>query len=345
MRRRLTWIVLVVAAVTGPACSSSPATLPVPDATVAGAAESEAPTSVAAAPAATTETPRQSEGLKLLAHRGVHQTFSREGIDDRTCTATRIDTVEHSYIENTLPSMEAAFAAGAAVVELDIAPTKDGVLAVFHDWEVDCRTNGGGEIRALTWGEASQLDIGYGYTSDGATFPLRGQGEGMMPRLEEVFAAFPEGQFLINFKSNDIAEAVLFHEVVEAVNANDQVWAVYGAAGAVDAYAGFTGARGFSEESITACLGDYLSAADAALEIASCRDTVVIVPVDLAPALAGWPEGFMQSMERHDTEVIISGPGVASLTGIDNRADLALVPPDIDAFVWTDRIADLAPGS
>ncbi|MDF2787794.1 MAG: glycerophosphodiester phosphodiesterase, partial [Neobacillus sp.] len=49
----------------------------------------------------------------LLAHRGLGQTFSMEGIQGDTCTAERIFKPEHPYIENTIPSMEAAFENGA----------------------------------------------------------------------------------------------------------------------------------------------------------------------------------------------------------------------------------------
>lgn len=277
------------------------------------------------------------EGLKLLAHRGVHQTFSPDGVDDQTCTATRIDPLVHNHIENTLPSIEAAFDAGASVVEIDIAPTSDGVLAVFHDWEVDCRTDGTGEIRSLTWDELSMLDIGYGYTSDGETYPLRGLGQGLMPRLEEVFAEFPDGRFLINFKSNDRTEATLLQEVVERADAVDQVWAVYGAPLAVNAYVEATATRGFSEASITLCLGDYLRAGESDDLLATCEDTVVAVPVDIGPVLPGWPEAFVETMARHGTDVIVSGP---DRTGIDTEADLELLP-QIDIYVWTNQITTL----
>ena len=50
---------------------------------------------------------------RVLAHRGVHQTFSAVGIDAHTCTAARIDPPTHDLLENTLPSMQAAFEAGA----------------------------------------------------------------------------------------------------------------------------------------------------------------------------------------------------------------------------------------
>ncbi|HDR7690636.1 TPA: glycerophosphodiester phosphodiesterase, partial [Bacillus toyonensis] len=44
----------------------------------------------------------------LLAHRGLSQTFSMEGIEGDTCTAESIHKPEHPYLENTIPSMEAA---------------------------------------------------------------------------------------------------------------------------------------------------------------------------------------------------------------------------------------------
>jgi len=60
--------------------------------------------------------------VKLIAHRGVHQTFNRDGIESDTCTAERIYQPTHDFIENTIPSMRAAFEAGADVVELDVHP-------------------------------------------------------------------------------------------------------------------------------------------------------------------------------------------------------------------------------
>ncbi len=146
----------------------------------------------------------------LIAHRKTAQTFPMEGITNDTCTAERIYEPEHPYLENTLPSMKEAFGAGAHVVELDIHPTTDGQFVVFHDWTLDCRTDGKGVTREHTLAELKKLDIGYGYTADGGkTFPFRGKGIGMMPTLDEVFAEFPHHPFLINIKSDDPDEGVL----------------------------------------------------------------------------------------------------------------------------------------
>jgi len=143
----------------------------------------------------------------LLAHRGVAQTFPMEGITGDTCTAEKIFKPQHTYIENTIPSMEAAFKAGADIVELDVQPTVDGEFAVFHDWTLDCRTNGTGVTREHTMEELKLLDIGYGYTADsGKTYPLRGKGAGLMPTLNEVLEHFPEQSLLIHIKSNDPLE-------------------------------------------------------------------------------------------------------------------------------------------
>ena len=77
-------------------------------------------------------------------------------------TALRIYPPTHTYIENTISSMQAAFDAGAQIVEIDIHPTIDGQFAVFHDWMLDCRTNGKGRTRDFAMADLKKLDLGYG---------------------------------------------------------------------------------------------------------------------------------------------------------------------------------------
>jgi glycerophosphoryl diester phosphodiesterase len=71
--------------------------------------------------------------LGLIAHRGVHQTFDNAGLGNDGRSASGIDPPSHDLLENTLASMQAAFAAGADIVEFDVHPTTDGQFAVFHD--------------------------------------------------------------------------------------------------------------------------------------------------------------------------------------------------------------------
>jgi len=145
--------------------------------------------------------PARPAEFEIIAHQGLHQNYFMENMTDETCTATRIYPPTHHFIGNTIPAIGEAFRDGATIVELDIHPTVDGHMVVFHDWGLDCRTDGHGVTHDHTLAELKKLDIGYGYTADGGkTYPLRGLGVGMMPTLEEVLTAFPDKKLLIHQK-------------------------------------------------------------------------------------------------------------------------------------------------
>lgn len=285
---------------------------------------------------------------RLLAHRGVHQPFSREGLGRDTCTAAQALPVDHGLLENTIPSMNAAFAAGAGVVELDVHPTTDGRLAVFHDWTVDCRTDGTGAVRSFSMAELRSLDIAHGYTHDGGqSFPLRGTGRGMLPSLEEVFDALPAGRFLVNIKSRDTTEVDRLHALLERrPELADRVWGIYGDDVPVERAAALWPALPrFSKSTVKACAVDYLLAGWTGRVPDSCHDTVVALPADLAWLAWGWPHRFTARMRGAGTEVILMGPragGVGS-TGIDTLDQLGDVPEGFDGWVWTNRVERIGP--
>ena len=54
----------------------------------------------------------------LLAHRGIAQRFDERDLKNDTCTAARMLPPTHEYLENTIDSMRAGFAAGADIGEL-----------------------------------------------------------------------------------------------------------------------------------------------------------------------------------------------------------------------------------
>lgn len=285
---------------------------------------------------------------RLLAHRGVHQPISREGLGRDTCTAAQALPVDHGLLENTLPSMEAAFAAGAGVVELDVHPTTDGQLAVFHDWTVDCRTDGTGTVRSFSMDELRRLDIAHGYTHDGGqSFPLRGTGRGLMPSLEQVFDALPAGRFLVNIKSRDTTEIDLLHALLERrPELSDRVWGIYGDDVAVArAAALWPTLPRFSKSTVKACAVDYLLTGWTGRVPDSCRDTVVALPTDLAWLAWGWPHRFTARMRGAGTEVILMGPrtGGGGSTGIDALDQLDEVPEGFDGWVWTNRVERIGP--
>lgn len=198
---------------------------------------------------------RPTQKSTLLAHRGVAQRFDTAGLAADTCTAARMVPSGHRFIENTIASMRAAFDAGADIVELDVQPTTDGQFAVFHDWTLDCRTDGKGRTRDHDMASLRKLDVGHGYTADGGkTFPLRGAGAGLMPD--------------------------------------------------------------------------------------SCNGTMVLVPINIAPWLWGWPDRLLDRFARVGTQVFVVGPfgGEGFSTGLNTPEDLIGLPQAYRGGIWTDEI-------
>jgi glycerophosphoryl diester phosphodiesterase len=64
------------------------------------------------------------------------------------------------YPENTLAAFEAAIAAGAAMVELDVMLSRDRKLVVIHDAALERTTNGHGAVADSTLAELKRLDAG-----------------------------------------------------------------------------------------------------------------------------------------------------------------------------------------
>jgi glycerophosphoryl diester phosphodiesterase len=288
-----------------------------------------------------------SHDLRFIAHRGAHQTFHREGLTGETCTASRIHVPTHDFIENTLPAMRAAFDAGAEIVELDVHPTTDGKLAVFHDWALDCRTEGKGRTRDHDMAYLKTLDVGYGYTADdGKSYPLRGKGLGLMPTLDEVLVAFPDKKFIVNFKSNEVREG----DMLAALLRENPAWrkAVWGAYGGdpptLAAKAHLPELHIWTRTGLKSCMIQYIALGWTGYVPTPCRDTQVMVPSNIAPWLWGWPNRFQQRIAGAGSEIILLGAygaGDPGTSGIDDAKGLASVPSGFGGRVWTNRIESI----
>jgi glycerophosphoryl diester phosphodiesterase len=284
----------------------------------------------------------------LLAHRGLHQTFSHVGLTGDACTAERIHPPEHGYLENTLASMEAAFRLGADVVEFDIHPTTDGHFAVFHDWTLDCRTDGRGATRERTLAELKALDIGYGYTADGGrTFPFRGKGVGLMPSLDEVLVAFPDRRFLIDIKSNEPSDGEKLAERLARLPPQHlSLIMVYGGRRPVEALQSrLPQVPTMSRSGLKSCLVGYIALGWSGHVPRACRRTVVLVPLNVAPWLWGWPHRFLARMQGVGAHVFVAGPweGEGFSRGLDLAQEFQALPKGFGGGIWTNRIDRLGP--
>lgn len=108
--------------------------------------------------------------FKIFAHRGF--TFSQ-------------GTVVRD--ENSLESFDAAVAAGADYLELDIQCSADGVAVIFHDEKLDRVSSQSGLVSERTWIELQQVRLNYG---------------GRIPSFGEVLTKFSNSKINIDVKAS-----------------------------------------------------------------------------------------------------------------------------------------------
>lgn len=282
----------------------------------------------------------------LLAHRGLAQCFPMEGITAQTNTARRIYEPDHPYLENSIPSMQAAFKAGADMVEFDVQLTREGQFAVFHDADLSYRTNGNGPVRDHTMDELKKLDIGYGYTADnGKTYPFRGKGVGLMPSLTEVLNTFPDASFLIHIKSNDIREGELLAAYLASIPPERlEHFAFYGGDRPMAALKQrFPTLPVMSYSIVKKQVISYMLVGWTGYVPSAMRHSFIYMPMRYARFLWGWPARFTQRMDSAGTRfVIVSGEGKWS-EGFDSADDLKQIPPGYHGGIWTNRIDLISP--
>ena len=282
---------------------------------------------------------------KLLAHRGLHQTFEIKGLKWDSNTAAIIHPPEHGYLENTIPSMEAAFAAGADMVEFDVRLTKDKKLAVFQDSLLDYRTDGSGRVDETTMETMRTLDAGYGYTADGGkTYPFRGKGIGLIVPIEEVLEAFPNNSFLIHVKGGGEDSGRI---LVELFKTKDPQWlasiGIYGSQDAISViHASYPNLKAHSVKSLKKAFITYELVGWTGYIPKSMRETQLQLPFIYAKLLWGWPNKFLNRMDAVNTRVIlVDGDGGWS-EGFDSDSDLERIPKGFNGFVWTNRAAKIS---
>ena len=284
----------------------------------------------------------------LLAHRGVHQTFDRTDLKENSCTATRMRPPTNPYLENTIGSMRASSALGADEIELDVHPTTDGEFAVFHDWSLECRTNGKGVTREQSMTYLRTLDLGYGYTADGGkTYPFRGKFVGEMKTLHEVLATFPGKQFLINIKSNDPSEVDKLVAYLRAKgDPTDERLHVVASDPVLDRMRVVAPrARLLSTARGKACAFGYVAFGWSGYVPDSCRHGAIGVPVNLRWAYWGRPNRFLQRMRDADADVFMVAPigNKDGDQGLADPAQLAAIPQAFDGGIITDDVEKIGP--
>ncbi|GCD89020.1 glycerophosphodiester phosphodiesterase [Nocardioides sp. LS1] len=96
-------------------------------------------------------------------------------------------------LENTMAAFRHAVELGYDYLETDVHVTRDGVLLAFHDRVLDRVTDSRGAVAEMTYAEVSEALV---------------SGTERVPRLAELFDAFPEARFNIDLKSEGSVAAL-----------------------------------------------------------------------------------------------------------------------------------------
>jgi glycerophosphoryl diester phosphodiesterase len=163
-----------------------------------------------------------------------------------------------------------------------------------------------------------------------------------MPSLEEVLAAFPDQRFLIHIKSNDPHEGEqLASHLVMLPPAQREHLIVYGGTLPIEKLREhLPDMRTMSRANLTQCLLRYIAIGWSGYVPAACDHSLVLVPINVAPWLWNWPNGFLNRMARPGSIVVVVGPyrtGEFS-RGIDSEAEFRELPHEFAGGIWTNRI-------
>lgn len=288
--------------------------------------------------------------VKMIANGNIYQPYDRTGLGPDHCMATRIGDKETKPIfQNTVHALRAAVAAKADMVEVDVAPTSDNQMVLFHDRVLECRTDGKGPVRESSLDDLRQLDLGYNLTTDdGKSFPFRGEGIGKIATVADALGSETERPFLFHFRSDDPAEADQLLAILKA-EGRDPVAEGDGFYGnlvpvarirelAPDVWA-WTDAEGL------ACASDYLLAGWLGSLPDSCKGKTMIVSLDDQWRTAGWPNRTVDRMEEYGGHIILAAgqDEHGELVGLRNWKQLESINGSYKGWFWVDDIATVGP--
>lgn len=244
----------------------------------------------------------------VISYKGLVQPTNYVGVENDTCTAERLTSIDHNYIENTLPAITQAFELGADKTHLNVQVTADNKLAIFHDWTLECRTDGKGVTSKQTMEYLKKLDLGYGYRIAGSgVYPLRGLGVGLMTSLPEVLAHFPEKEFLINMKTKQPRAIKVLVEYLAGLSATERERLSFiGDQQIIAAISEkFSEPRVYSEDIAKRCLLEYVLLGWSTNYPKACSHKNIILPEKYGKYLWGWPEQFAARAQANGSQVYL----------------------------------------
>lgn len=243
----------------------------------------------------------------IVAYRGGGNLIDYARLEQTNCSALSILDSGNRAIENTLEAVSESLSAGAEVIHLNLHRTADNQLVVFHDWTLDCATDGTGVISRQTYSRLRQLDAGYGYSWDeGKTFPYRGKGF-RISHLDEFLSRYPQPTYWLNLKENDAGSFAVLHTFLEEKNPEfiDKMILITSPKGVEWFARNAQNLKVTSTEKVKRCGMDYLWFGWAGWVPGSCRNTVLFIPPSKAKFFWGYPAKMAARFQHYGSEVYL----------------------------------------
>ncbi|ORX98801.1 PLC-like phosphodiesterase [Basidiobolus meristosporus CBS 931.73] len=122
-------------------------------------------------------------------------------------------------VENTLPAFRYSTEIDADMLELDVHMTKDGEMVVFHDFTVDRNTEATGPIKDFNYNELPKLVP----IPEHRDQPFLADPDSTrIPKLEEVFEAFPDAAIHLEVKPTNPELAEKVYALIKKYNRQEK---------------------------------------------------------------------------------------------------------------------------
>lgn len=251
--------------------------------------------------------PELKEPGHIVAYRGGGQLVDYNKLRENGCTARSVVQSENTHLENTAESIREAVGAGFDVIHINIHRSKDNRFVLFHDWTLDCATNGEGEVRTSSAALLAELDAGYGYTFDGGShFPFRAKGY-RISNLAAILDEYPDKAFWLNLKNNDEESFEALYEML-ASNYPDRLSDIFIISNekGVNWFKQKTPVlKAISVESTKECLKEYMLYGWSGIFPKACSNRPILVPPSKAKYLWGYPGKFAALAQKNGSRVYL----------------------------------------
>ena len=140
----------------------------------------------------------------LRGSRGLHRPNPFLGLEGPLAIAHRGGAAEHP--ENTMAAFEHAVHLGYRCIETDVRATRDRVVAIFHDEDLERLTGHTGPLAARDWAQLDEVRI---------------DGKEPVVRLDDLLGAWPDLRLIIDPKADDVVAPLI--DVLRRTNARERV--------------------------------------------------------------------------------------------------------------------------